>query len=188
MASSARRRSSPSGTSSSWAYKHLDLHPESLALLRQFNPDIRILAYVDRMAINTWINAGPGDLRYDFLAGVDSLWIACTAAGDTISYWANTIHPNVTERCPVVGGERCRDYFTRFIRDRLSPYIVDGTIDGIFIDEMSSGGYLWWDPLFDGGSGAHLRAGRHHGPSRLRAREFRLRRQRGSAARRELCR
>jgi hypothetical protein len=131
-------------------YKHLDRHPESLALLRQFNPDIRILVYVNPMAISTWIDGAPGDLRYDFQAGVDSLWIAYTATGDTISYWANTIHPNVTERCPVVGGERYRDYFTRFTRDRLSPYIADGTIDGIFIDEMSHGGYLWWDPLFDG--------------------------------------
>lgn len=132
-------------------YYVLHQDPGSLATLRELNPQQRILAYIDPMCISQVVVGGPGDLHFDFHAGIDSLWIAYTAEeGDTIVFWPGTIHVNVTERCPVVDGERYRDYFVRFLDERLFPCVGDGTIDGIFLDEMSSGGYLWWDPLFEG--------------------------------------
>ncbi|MBM4118845.1 T9SS type A sorting domain-containing protein [bacterium] len=132
------------------AYRHVDTAQESLLRLRDLNPAIRILAYIDPMCISAAPAGQPGNLHHDFQTGIDSLWIARTSDGDSISYWPDTVHVNVTTQCPRVNGERYRDYFVRFIEERLGPYVQDGSIDGIFLDEMSAGGYLWWDPLFPG--------------------------------------
>lgn len=132
------------------AYRHVDTAQESLLRLRELNPAIRILAYIDPMCISAAPAGQPGDLHHDFQTGIDSLWIARTSDGDSISYWPGTLHVNVTAECPVVGGERYREYFVRFIDERLDPFVRDGSIDGIFLDEMSAGGYLWWGPLFPG--------------------------------------
>jgi len=131
-------------------YKLIDEAPASLATIRNLNPEQITLAYIDPFQIAEAASGSPGDLLYDLITGVDSLWVAYNQYGDTIRIWPNSIHINYTDACPVVSGERFRGYFTRFIRERFFPLIEDGVIDGLFLDEMSIGGYLWWDPLFDG--------------------------------------
>jgi hypothetical protein len=133
-------------------YQLIDWEPLSLALMRQANPDLRILAYIDPMLITDSLGPDdlPGTLRYDFVTGVDPAWLAYDENGDVISFWEHAEHVNVTPVCPEVGGERFRDYFVDFVNARFVPLIEAGVIHGIFLDEMSSGGYLWWDPLFAG--------------------------------------
>jgi len=93
------------------------------------------------------VSGGPGSLTYDFAAGVDSFWIAHNEYGDSIYVWDN-IHLNYTEHCPPVGGRRYRDYFMDFVQARLSiPSSGTGSSDGVYLDELSQGGYFWWDPI-----------------------------------------
>ena len=131
-------------------YEFINEVPDLFDDLRRFNPDQKILVYMDPMVVTDYPEGQPGDLEYDFATGVDSLWYAYNEWGEVISYWGSTIHVNVTEHCPEIGGQQYREYFIEFVRDRIYPYMEDGTIDGIFLDEMSGGGYTWWDPLFDG--------------------------------------
>ncbi|MCB9512847.1 MAG: hypothetical protein H6694_00815 [Candidatus Latescibacteria bacterium] len=130
----------------------LDWAPSSLSLIRQYNPDIIILVYIDPLVITDSLGPDdlPGTLRYDRVTTIDPAWLARTETGEVISFWEHSQHVNITPVCPVVGGERYRDHFLHFVRDRLFPYVADGTIDGLFLDEMSAGGFLWWDPLFAG--------------------------------------
>jgi hypothetical protein len=133
-------------------YQLIDWEPQSLALMRQTNPDLRILAYIDPVLITDALGADdtPGTLRYDFVTGVPPEWLAYNESGAVISFWAHAEHVNITPVCPVVGGRQFRDYFVDFLAERFGPLIEAGVIHGIFLDEMSSGGYLWWDPLFAG--------------------------------------
>ncbi len=131
-------------------YEFINEQPEFMEDLRRWNPDQKILVYMDPMVVTGYPEGVPGDLEYDFATGVDSAWYAYNEFGEVISYWGSTIHVNTTRHCPEVGGMQYRDYFIDFVRNRIYPFMVDGTIDGIFLDEMSGGGYTWWDPLFDG--------------------------------------
>ena len=131
-------------------YEFINQQPQLFDDLRRYNPDQKILVYVDPMVVTDSPEGQPGDLEYDFIAGVDPEWYAYNEWGEIISYWGSTIHMNVTRHCPEIGGMQFRDYLIEFIRTRLYPLMEDGTIDGIFLDEMSGGGYTWWDPLFDG--------------------------------------
>ncbi|MBN2170328.1 MAG: hypothetical protein JW819_03275 [Candidatus Krumholzibacteriota bacterium] len=131
-------------------YQLLDDELASIQAIRALNPDQITLAYIDPMQIPEFPSDVPGHIQHDLVAGVDSLWIAYNELGDTIRIWPNSIHVNYTDVCPVVSGERYRDYFIRYVSERFFPLVDNGTIDGLFLDEMSIGGYLWWDPLFDG--------------------------------------
>ncbi len=131
-------------------YRLFDLKAASFPLLRQHNPDQRILLYFDPMAFSDKVEGVPGELHHDFLAGVDSLWLARTPEGTPISFWAGTLHGNISEHCPEVGGQTYREYVVEFLTTRIHPLIADGSIDGIFLDEMSQGGWLWWQPEFEG--------------------------------------
>lgn len=132
-------------------FQLIDWEPASLELTRQNNPDLLLLAYIDPVLITD--NLGPDDtagtLRHDLVTGVDPSWLARNAVGDVISFWEHAEHVNVTAACPEVDGEQYAGYFIRFVRERFVPLIQAGIIDGIFLDEMSNGGYLWWEPLFN---------------------------------------
>jgi len=131
-------------------YELLDWFPDFFVDLKRLNPDQLVYLYIDPVIVTDNPSGHPGHLEYDFFHGVDPSWYAYNEYGEVISYWGTSIHTNITRHCPVVGGERFRDYFVRFVRERLYPYVENGTVDGIFLDEMSGGGYTWWDPLFDG--------------------------------------
>ncbi|MBM4116237.1 hypothetical protein FJ251_00575 [bacterium] len=133
-------------------FQLIDWAPASLTLIRQSNPELMLLAYIDPVLItdNLGPDDTPGTLRHDFVSGVHSEWLARNEMGQVISFWEHAEHVNITAVCPTVNGERFRDYFIRFVRERFFPLIETGVIDGVFLDEMSNGGYLWWDPLFAG--------------------------------------
>ncbi len=131
-------------------YKLLDDALPAIQSIRALNPDQVLLAYIDPVLISDNPSDVPGTLQYDFHAGIDSLWMAYSTLGEVITFWDHTLHVNITEVCPVIEGERYRDYFNRFIRERFFPFIEDGTIDGLFFDEMSNAGFTWWGPLFPG--------------------------------------
>jgi len=125
-------------------YKLWDLEPESIAAIKALNPDQLTLAYIDPVLVPEAPTGGPGDLEHDFFEGVDPLWLARDTAGNLVSFWPGTYHVNFTEVCPEVGGVRYRDYFVDFLHSRFYPLIEAGEMDGVFLDEMSNGGWDWW--------------------------------------------
>lgn len=131
-------------------YRIYDGMSASFDLMHQHNPDLRILLYFDPMAFSDTVDGLPGELHHDFLAGIDSLWLARTPEGVPISFWEGTLHGNISPHCPEVGGLTYREYVVDFLETRIHPLIADGSVDGLFLDEMSQGGWLWWEPEFEG--------------------------------------
>jgi hypothetical protein len=131
-------------------YHFLDNIPATLDSIRALNPDQILLAYIDPFQIPDSAPDTPGNLDYEFYHGIHYSWFAYNTDGQIITVWENSIHVNSTSACPEVGGITYREYFINFVRENLFPLIDQGRLDGIFLDEMSVGGYLWWDPLFDG--------------------------------------
>jgi hypothetical protein len=131
-------------------YQAMDWWPGSLAQIKQINPELKLFLYIDPFLVTATPSGSPGDLQYDFATGVYEDWYAYTTTGEIIVFWPGSYHVNFTEVCPIRDGERYRDYFIRFLRERFFPLIQAGAIDGVFLDEMSSGGYLWWSTFFDG--------------------------------------
>ncbi len=130
----------------------IDESATSLQLIRDLNPDQIILAYIDPFQIPANPLEQPGNIQYDFVNGVEDAWLARNTDGEIIEIWENSIHVNFTSVCPEVGGLTYREYFVDFVTERLMPLIDADIIDGVFLDEMSNGGYLWWDdqPSFQG--------------------------------------
>ncbi|MDP6559164.1 MAG: putative glycoside hydrolase [Candidatus Binatia bacterium] len=131
-------------------YPLLDSSPLFFHQIRQLNPEQKILVYFNPVLVTEIPRSAPGELEYDYYEGLHPEWYAYTEFGDPISYWPSTFHMNITRHCPEVEGLSYRDYMLGFIEERFFPLIEEGAIDGIFLDEMSGGGYLWWDPLFEG--------------------------------------
>ncbi len=123
----------------------IDQSTASLQLIRDLNPDQITLAYIDPFQIPGNPSEVPGHIQYDLVAGVEDEWLARNTDGDVLVIWSNSIHVNFTSVCPEVGGKTYREYFVEFVTDRLLSLIESDVIDGIFLDEMSNGGYLWWD-------------------------------------------
>jgi hypothetical protein len=130
----------------------IDESAASLQLIRDLNPDQITLAYIDPFQIPANPLQQPGNIQYDFVNGVEDEWLARNTAGEIIEIWENSIHVNFTSACPEVGGRTYREYFVEFVTERLLTLIDSDIIDGVFLDEMSNGGYLWWDdqPSFVG--------------------------------------
>ena len=126
------------------SYILLDEQPEAIATIRALNPDQITLVYIDPVLIPQDPSDVEGWLDHDLVDGIHPLWLAYTDADHIISFWDNAYHVNITEVCPVEEDKPYRDYFIQFLQERFKPYIEAGVIDGIFLDEMSNGGYLWW--------------------------------------------
>jgi len=128
----------------------IDDAPGSLELIRAIHAtdhpeDIIILAYIDPFQIPAHPSEEPGEIQHDFVDGIDDAWLAYNTAGEVITVWENSLHVNFTSACPEVGGQTFREYFVDFVDSRLYSLIDTGIIDGVFLDEMSSGGWVWWD-------------------------------------------
>lgn len=127
----------------------IDEQAGSLAQIRLLNPDQITLAYIDPFQVPANPSQTPGHIQHDFVEGIAPEWYAYNTAGEVISVWENSLHVNYTSACPVVGGLTYRDYFVDFVESRLLSLIDQGIIDGVFLDEMSNGGYLWWQDQID---------------------------------------
>ncbi|MCP4548223.1 MAG: T9SS type A sorting domain-containing protein [bacterium] len=136
-------------------YRLLDNYPEAIAAIEEANPDQIRLVYIDPFSVPDSHPGEPGDLEYDFLEDIYGMWYAYNDQTPPviISVWPLSYHVNYTEVCPdypAGSGYIYQDYFMDFVKDRLYPLIEDGIIDGIFLDEMSAGGYVWWNDQFAG--------------------------------------
>jgi len=108
-------------------------NPGALKLMRQINPQIKILAYVTASEIRSDAdnlgNAAP--LRRELFSSIPSSWYVTDAAGAKRSFWSRTWIVNVTDRAPIANGERWNYFLPRFVRDRIWS---TGLWDGVMYD------------------------------------------------------
>ena len=119
--------------------------PRELRLIRQLNPDIKILAYITSQNLfEPWFNSNESVLRKKLTANVPDSWWLRDAAGKKLSDWPSANVINITDYAPLVNGQRYNDYLPLFVRDNLKN---SGVWDGVFFDNVWDGA-AW----FNGGN------------------------------------
>jgi hypothetical protein len=114
--------------------------------LRQLNPDIILLAYVnlidyparlgssgywaDRYAL--WQYWGPTFSTFP------ASWLARTADGDSVSEWPNSLMTNLADVAPRVNGQLYSEYAANWVNEQVWS---TGLWDGIFLD-------VWGDRIY----------------------------------------
>lgn len=123
---------------SKWDLVVLDMEvqerdPEAIRLMRQLHPGIRILAYVTASELRSDAAAigAAAPLRQALASGVSGSWYLTDAQGAKRSFWSGTWILNVTDGCPLSGGERWSEYLPRFVHDRI---LSSGLWDGVMYD------------------------------------------------------
>jgi len=108
-------------------------NPEELRRLRQLNPDIIILAYLNSVELNNGVeNYRNAYLRYTLKEGLDASWWLKDASGQGIENWPDTLMLNLTDGCRTDNnGQRYYDYLPEFVVDNIK---ASGLWDGIFYD------------------------------------------------------
>lgn len=113
--------------------------PNRLKLIRQYNPNIKLFAYVS-----------PTDIRKD-AADMDKgttrrflgrqledhpEWILRKKNGKPAQWWEGNYIRNLTNKAPKVNGQRMNQEYARFVRD----YVIENKVwDGVFLDNLWEG-------------------------------------------------
>jgi len=109
--------------------------PDIFSVLREYNPDIIILAYVaseeiqDRYAVIV-DNNHP---HYKLYAGIPDSWFLKDSQGDNVIFWSGTKMLNVTSDCPENDSSSWHKYLADFMSNEV---ISTGYWDGIFYDNV----------------------------------------------------
>ncbi len=100
--------------------------PDELALIKEKNPDIKILAYIASQEIYSQPeNYRDDNLRRRFLAGIDESWWLRDSAGNKISHWSGTYMFNMSTD------------FHSYLADFIEQDIYgSGHFDGVFLDNL----------------------------------------------------
>lgn len=110
--------------------------PNSLKLIRQYNPDIKILAYLASQEIRGDSGNLPGTLRKKFYDQIPSSWWLRDKDGNQIQWWPGNPILNVTHKCPTVGGQKYYDMIPWFVKNEI---MSTGLWDGVFYDNVWEG-------------------------------------------------
>lgn len=106
--------------------------PEVFEIMRQINPDIKILAYVPMVEVIKSVNGfDPKSLRYKLVSNIPESWYLIGTGGNRLTFWPGNWTVNVTDECPLAGGQRWNEYLPNFIKNEMMP---TGFWDGIFFD------------------------------------------------------
>ena len=122
--------------------------PEGLRKLKEYNPDIKILAYITSQEFtSTFYTLRADSMRRKLYSGFSDKWWLETDGGGRVVWWPGTWLLNVTNEAPRNRyGQRWNEYLPEFIaREVLST----GFWDGVFYDNawetaswLPSGGEL----------------------------------------------
>lgn len=106
--------------------------PRTFAFLKQLNPDIKLLSYIDSISNRTDAPSEPlGHPIRDRYEGGKKEWILRSGVGKTLSVWPGSILMNPSNYAMQVDGKRWNDYIPEFIT-RVQE--KQGVWDGIFFD------------------------------------------------------
>lgn len=121
--------------------------PQSLAKIKQLNPNIKLLAYIASEEIRGDSGMLNGTLRQKLYNQIDQSWWLKNAAGGQIAWWQANPMINVTDTAPIANGKRWSDALPLFLRDNL---MNTGYWDGILYDNV------WEDVSFLSGFNVDL--------------------------------
>jgi Hypothetical glycosyl hydrolase family 15 len=144
--------------------------PDYFVKLRAANPRMRLLAYVD--VVDSMSSIGSAKFWPDSYAlwqfktptssRLPRAWLARTAAGVPVHDYLDLVMTNLTDVCPVVGGQRFVEYAADWVTGRVWSA---GIWDGIYLDVW--GDTLWtvdqnkWDIT---GTGHDIPSAKIYGP------------------------
>ncbi len=107
--------------------------PDMFPTLRQLNPDIKILAYVDPIEIHTSAkDEATSSIAYQRYARVnDSSWWLKNISGGHARVFEDQWLVDVTNQCPLNNGERWNTFLPDFVHEKV---MSTGLWDGIMFD------------------------------------------------------
>ncbi len=103
--------------------------PENLRKIREYNPQIKILAYVTSQEFTSSVSRlKSSSLRRRLYGGMSDNWWLNSSGGGRLVWWPGTWLLNVTDGSPTDGsGKRWNDYLPEFVaREILSSDLWDG--------------------------------------------------------------
>jgi hypothetical protein len=111
--------------------------PEAIRKIRNYNPDIKILAYITSQEIIDYsqqsfqINAS---LRAKLYGQINDSWWLRDYQGNKISFWQGTKMLNMTDGAGTsTKGERWNEFLPRFVNEEI---LSTGFWDGVFYDNI----------------------------------------------------
>jgi hypothetical protein len=104
-----------------------------LLKIRQLNPNIIILAYINSVEMTDNIdNYNDAEMRNRLASGIDNSWWLKNPSGQKISNWPYTSMLNLTDLAPTdKRGNRFNDYLPNFVVNQIK---ASGLWDGVFYD------------------------------------------------------
>lgn len=107
--------------------------PENLKKIREYNPQIKILAYITSEEFTSNVSKlKSSSLRRRMYPGISDSWWLTTSGGGRLVWWPGTWLLNVTEDCPAdANGKKWNDYLPEFVVQNI---LSSDLWDGVFYD------------------------------------------------------
>lgn len=125
---------------SKWDLVVLDMEiqensPELICLMRQLNPNIKILAYIaSQEIIDNANNYGGAWLRKELTDQISDDWYLKNEQGDRVINWPGTSMFNISDKVsPNLQGYRLNEVLAHFVHEKLQ---ASGLWDGVFYDNI----------------------------------------------------
>ncbi|MBP9695076.1 MAG: hypothetical protein KBD73_01560 [Candidatus Magasanikbacteria bacterium] len=112
----------------------MDMQVSNRALMqkmREWNPQIIILAYITSEEIRQDAATGPSTLRRQLSAQIPEAWYVKNTSGQRLRFWPGTDLLNVSDNAPVVNGMRFNQFLAQFVHNSI---LSTGLWDGVFYD------------------------------------------------------
>lgn len=105
--------------------------PQSLKLIKKYNPDIKILAYLAAQEIRGDSGSLHGTLRRKLYVQIDNQWWLRDVNRNKVYWWPTNPIINITSKSPTQTGNKFYDIFPWFLKNEI---MSSGLWDGIFFD------------------------------------------------------
>lgn len=106
--------------------------PDRLRRIKQINPNVKLLAYVNSSEISEARFRGHASAPGSRLAArIPEAWFLSKTDGSRIQWWSGNWIMNASDQCPMVNGQRWNSFLGGFIRDEV---MSQGVWDGVFLD------------------------------------------------------
>ncbi|MFH1233459.1 MAG: putative glycoside hydrolase [Patescibacteria group bacterium] len=107
---------------------------DNLKKIRQYNPDIIILAYITSQEIKKDISQNDqAKMRGKLLDNIVDGWWLTDNSGKKLSFWPNTWLLNLTDGADEINGYRWNTFLSKFVYQEI---LSTGLWDGVFYDNI----------------------------------------------------
>jgi len=110
--------------------------PDSLRLIREYNPDIKILVYLASQEVRGDSGTLTGTLRKKLYDQIENEWWLRDIHGNQIQWWPGNPIVNITNESELIEGKRFYDVLPWFVENEL---MSTGLWDGVFYDNVWEG-------------------------------------------------